>query len=416
MNRELVVYVDRGGEPARCGRLFTRAAPRAGSSFEYEPAWLQRKDGFALDPELPLARGAFHSRGPLFRAFTDPAPDRWGQTLLRRVERRRAKREHRAPRALGAVDFLVLVDDETRMGAMRFTDAAAGDGAPFLTSGGSRVPPLLALPKLLAATSRIASDDETDEDLALVLAPGTSLGGARPKASVRATDGRLLVAKFPRRDDDVPVTRWEAACLALAAASGIAVPVHRLELVARQPVLLLERFDRDVHRVPTMSAMTALSADDGDPRTYVDVAAAIRREGSRPNEDLVELYRRMAFNVLVSNTDDHLRNHAFLRDRRGWRLAPAYDLNPVPTDVRPRVHALGLDEKGDQEASIETVLGAAGSFGLRTKEAKGVVRGVAEAVGKKWRSIAKRVGLTARQIDRMESAFEHADSATARKL
>lgn len=414
MNRELVVHVDRGGETARCGRLWTRAAPREGSSFEYERAWLERKDAFALDPELPLARGAFHSRGPLFRAFTDPAPDRWGQTLLRRAERRRAKRERRAVRSLGAVDFLVLVDDETRMGALRLTDAAAAGEGPFLATGAPRVPPLLALPKLLAATARIASDDETDEDLALLLAPGTSLGGARPKASLRATDGRLLVAKFPRRDDDVPVTRWEAVCLALAAKSGIAVPVHRLELVARQPVLILERFDRDIHRIPTMSMMTALGADDGDVRSYVDVAGVIRRDGSRPNEDLVDVYRRMAFNVLVSNTDDHLRNHALLRERHGWRLAPAYDLNPVPADVRPRVHALALDETGDQDASIETVLGAAAAFGLRPKEAKAVVRGVATAVDK-WRAAAKKAGLTARQIERMESAFEHDDSATARK-
>src|SRR5690606_32814272 len=197
-----------------------------------------RKDAFALEPDLPLARGAFHSRGPLFRAFTDPAPDRWGQTLLRRVERRRAKKEGRAPRSLGAVDFLVLVDDETRMGAMRFKDAPAGAEGPFLSSGGPRVPPLVALPRLLSATSRIVADDESDEDLALLLAPGTSLGGARPKASVRAADGRLLVAKFPRRDDEVPVTRWEAVCLALAQASGIEVAVHRLTLVSRQPVRL----------------------------------------------------------------------------------------------------------------------------------------------------------------------------------
>lgn len=412
MDRELVVHVDIDGAPIRCGRLFTRSIPRESSSFEYERAWLERDDAFALDPELPLARGAFHSRGPLFRAFTDPAPDRWGQTLLRRVERRNAKRERRAARTLTAIDFLVLVDDQTRMGALRFTDRAAGDGGSFLTTG-ARIPPLLTLPKLLGATARIVADEETDEDLALVLAPGTSLGGARPKASVLAPDGRLLVAKFPRRDDDVPVTRWEAVCLELAASAGIRVPSHRLELVARQAVLLVERFDRVPARVATMSAMTALSADDGDARSYVDVASAIRREGARPKEDLLELFRRMVFNILVSNTDDHLRNHAFVRAVNGWRLSPAYDLNPVPTDVRPRMHALALDANGDHDAATATALSAASAFGLTTSEARGIVRKVA-TVTARWRVTAKRLGVTPRQIERMESAFEHDDLMAAR--
>lgn len=413
MDRELVVHVDIGGDTVRCGRLFARTTPRASSSFEYDAAWLKRTDAFALEPELPLTRGAFHSRGPLFRVFTDPAPDRWGQTLLRRVERRSAKRERRAVRTLGAIDFLVLVDDLTRLGALRFTDAGAGDGAPFLTMG-ARVPPLLALPKLLGATQRIVADEETDDDLALVLAPGTSLGGARPKASVLAPDGALLIAKFPRKDDDVPVTRWEAVCLALAETAGIRIPGHRLEMIAKQPVLLLERFDRAPTRIPMMSAMTALSADDGEARSYVDVAGAIRSAGAQPKRDLEEMFRRLIFNVLVSNTDDHLRNHAFVREPKGWRLSPAYDLNPVPTDVRPRVHALALDETGDQDASLASALRAAGAFGLSLAEARAITRVVASAVAR-WRSVAKKHGLSARQVERMESAFEHDDLTAAKK-
>lgn len=412
MDRELVVHVDLGGHAVRCGRLFARTRPRESSSFEYDDVWLSRRDAFALDPDLPLARGAFHSRGALFRAFTDPAPDRWGQTLLRRIERRNAKRERRAAMTLFAVDFLVLVDDQTRMGALRFKDASAGADAPFLTPR-SPVPPVIALPKLLGATARIVADEEKDEDLALVLAPGTSLGGARPKASVVGADGRLLVAKFPRKDDEIPVTRWEAVCLSLAAAAGIRVAAHRLEMIAKQPVLLLDRFDRTPGRVPTMSAMTALSANDADARSYLDVAGAIRREGARPRDDLAELFRRMAFNVLVSNTDDHLRNHAFVRERKGWTLSPAYDLNPVPVDIRPRVHALALGANGEEDASFETVLESAAAFGLSIAEARAIGKQVASATAR-WRTVAKKHGLSTTRIERMESAFEHDDLRRAK--
>lgn len=411
MNRELLVHVDLEGQPVFCGRLWTRSAPRESASFEYDTAWRTGSRGFALDPELPLAAGQFHTGRPIFRAFTDPAPDRWGQMLLRRAERVRARREGRTPRTLTAVDFLTLVDDETRLGALRFRDASADDG-PFLSTGSTRVPPLIALSKLLVATTRIIADQETDEDLALVLAPGTSLGGARPKASVRDSDGGLLVAKFPTASDEWPATRWEAATLELAKAAGIGVPVFRLALVARKPVLLLRRFDRDgAGRVPFMSAMTALSADDNQMHSYLDMVDALRREGAQAAKDLRELWRRLVFNVLVSNTDDHLRNHGFLHDGVGWRLAPAYDLNPMPTDVRPRVHALAIDET-DPTASMDTVWEVAPRFGLGTKEARQIVREVA-AVVRTWRSAGKKYGLKPRELERMESAFEHEDLARA---
>ena len=413
MNREILVHVDLDGQPVFCGRLWTRSAPRESASFEYDVAWRTSRRGFALDPELPLAAGPFHTGRPIFRAFTDPAPDRWGQMLLRRAERARARREGRNPRTLTAVDFLTLVDDETRLGALRFRDAEA-DGGPFLSTGGTRVPPLMALSKLLAATTRIIADEETDEDLALVLAPGTSLGGARPKASVKDSDGNLLVAKFPTASDEWPATRWEATTLELARRAGIHVPVFRLALAARKPVLLLRRFDRDGEaRVPFMSAMTALSADDNQMHSYLDIVDALRREGAQAAKDLGELWRRLVFNVLVSNTDDHLRNHGFLHDGIGWRLAPAYDLNPMPTDVRLRVHALAIDDT-DPTASMDTVWEVAPRFGLATKEARQIAHEVA-AVVRAWRSAGKKCGLKPKELDRMESAFEHRDLAQAAK-
>jgi serine/threonine-protein kinase HipA len=337
---------------------------------------------------------------------------RWGQTLLRRNERARARQEKRQPRTLFTVDFLTLVDDETRLGALRFKDAG---GEPYLSATSKRVPPVLELPRLLSATARIIDQRETDEDLLLVLAPGTSLGGARPKASVRDRDGQLLVAKFPRKDDEWSVTRWEATALALAKRAGIDVPVWRLEAVLKKPVLMLRRFDRRAAvRIPFMSALTAVQGSDNEARSYLDIVDAIRRGGSQVDADLRQLWRRVVFNVLVSNTDDHLRNHGLLRDgdKAGWRLAPAYDLNPMPIDVRPRVHALAIDES-ETTASLETALAVASAFGIaKLAEARSIAREVGAAVAR-WRAVADAQGIGRTEIERLASAFEHEDLEAA---
>jgi serine/threonine-protein kinase HipA len=410
--RELDVFIDLDGIPARAGRLWARdRGGKESASFEYDVAWRARPVSFALDPMLPLGRGVFHTELPLFNAFTDPAPDRWGQTLLRRHERARAKREARTPRTLGAVDFLALVDDETRLGALRFRDTSSGSA--FLSSNATRVPPVLELARLLSATTRIVENKETDDDLALVLAPGTSLGGARPKASVRDLDGELLIAKFPRKDDEWPLTRWEATTLALAASAKIEVSPWRLKEVAKRQVLLVTRFDRrGSRRIPFMSALTALGATETEGHSYVEIAEALRRDGADVERDLRELWRRMLFNLLVSNTDDHLRNHAFLRASRGWRLSPAYDMNPMPVDVRPRVHALAMEETAGT-SSVETAFAVAPSFAIaKPAEAKAIAREVGKAVSG-WRKLGAKHGLKKADLDRMESAFEHDDLRAA---
>ena len=362
MDREILVFIELDGETVPVGTLWARArGARQTASFEYDRSWLSRRDAFGIDPVLPPAPGPFHTDRPLFNAFTDPAPDRWGQMLLRRNERRRAQAERRQPRTLQAIDVPTLVDDETRLGALRFKDAGGGT---FLTSTGRQVPPLVGLPRLLSAATRVIDDQETDEDLRLILAPGTSLGGARPKATVRDTDGRLSIAKFPRRDDEWPVTRWEAATMTLARSAGVEVAPFQLRQVSNRPVLTARRFDRrNGRRVPFMSALTALETSDNDTRSYLEVVEFLRREGAAVNEDLHQLWRRIVFNMLVSNTDDHLRNHGFLRAPRGWRLSPAYDLNPVPVDVKPRIHALAIDEI-DGTASLDTAMGVAPMFGI----------------------------------------------------
>ena len=409
MERSIDVHLTRGETTVLVGRLWSRVrGAKETASFEYATGWLRDARAFALDPELPLASGVVHTERPLFNVFTDPAPDRWGQMLLRRRERARARAEGRAPRTLFARDFLILVDDATRLGALRLSEAGA---SAFLTPS-SGVPPLVQLPRLLRASNAVLAEEETDDDLALLLAPGTSLGGARPKASVLERDGTLAIAKFPSREDEWPVTRWEAATLAMADAAGIVVSSRRLIEVLRKPVLVVERFDRrGDERIPYMSALTALAATDGETRSYLELADVLRTSGADVRGQLEQLWRRIVFNVLVSNTDDHLRNHGYRRDADGWRLAPAFDLNPMPTDVRPRVHALALDES-DPTSSIDVARSIAPSFNVSQQRGRTIVREVAKVTAQ-WRRFASEHGISRSQIDRMASAFEHSDLSAA---
>ena len=355
MDRRVLVYSGRSDFSGCVGRLWLRVRGNRGSaSFEYDPGWLQQPARFALDPTLELGGGAYYTESgrQLFGAFDDSAPDRWGRMLLRRAERRDAQREGRTPRTLSEADFLLGVDDETRQGALRFRETPEG---PFLAPPSpTRVPPLVELPRLLGAADRVAAESEDDDDLRLLLMPGASLGGARPKASVRDGDGRLAFAKFPKTDDEWNVPLWEAVALALASRAGITTSSCRLETVSGRRVLVLHRFDREGgRRIPFLSAMTMLGATDHEPRSYPEIAEAIRRFGAAPAADLKELWRRIVFTVLISNRDDHLRNHGFLRPGdRGWRLSPAYDLNPTPAHAGGRFLATAI-VAGDTRASLE---------------------------------------------------------------
>jgi serine/threonine-protein kinase HipA len=410
MDSAILVYADLDGLPVLVGRLWARSRKgRESATFEYDSEWLHHPERFALEPALTLGPGPHHTAigRALFGALGDSAPDRWGRALMRRAERARAKREGSSPRTLMEVDFLMLVDDEARQGALRFAER---EGGPFVASGASsRIPPLIELPKLLRASERVIGETDSDEDLRLLLAPGSSLGGARPKASVRDRDGTLTIAKFPHRDDDVKVEEWEAVALTLAGAAGIRVPQWRIATVANRKVLLLGRFDRSgTSRVPFLSAMSMLGAVDNEAHSYLEIVDAIRRYGSEPVRDTQELWRRIVFNVLISNDDDHLRNHGFLYETgRGWRLSPAYDLNPVPLDVRPRQLSLAITID-DATAKLGLALEVAEYFGISAGEARRIAGEVGRAVSH-WREAAERVGMDRKPIDRMASAFEHED-------
>ena len=410
MDRAVLVYADLAGAATLVGRLWARARRgRESATFEYDMAWLQHGERFALEPALTLGPGPQHtpSGRALFGALGDSAPDRWGRVLMRRAERVRAERDGRPPGTLLEADYLLLVDDETRQGALWF---AEHEGGPFLASSTqSRIPPLVQLPKLLQASDRVIGETDSDEDLRLLLAPGSSLGGARPKASVRDRDGTLAIAKFPHKDDDIDVEEWEAVALSLASKSGIRVPNWRIETVAGRTVLLLARFDRTGGlRIPFLSAMSMLGAGDNESHSYLEMVDAIRQYGSEPVGDAGELWRRVVFNVLISNTDDNLRNHGFLYERgKGWRLSPAYDLNPVPLDVRPRVLTLAIT-LDDGTASLDLAFEVAEYFGVSATDARRIASEVGFVVSQ-WREVAQHLGIERPAIERMASAFEHDD-------
>lgn len=410
MERETWVHADLDGQPHPVGRLYSRVRRgRETASFEYDAAWLEHVERFALEPALQLGPGPFHTGAdrPLFGAIGDSAPDRWGRLLMRRAERRRAAAAGEAPRTLFEIDYLLLVGDEARMGALRFADQP--DGPFFASPGQPAIPPLVDLPRLLAAAERVVNESEDDEDLRLILAPGSSLGGARPKASVREHNGRLAIAKFPHKDDEWNAVLWESVALSLAAKADIVVPSFRLARVAGKDVMILERFDRSGRtRVPFLSAMSMVGAQDNEVRSYLELADALRRQGAQPVDDMRQLWRRIVFTVLISNVDDHLRNHGFLyTGTDGWTLAPAYDLNPVPVDVKPRVLCTAIDED-DPTASLELAFSVAEYFELDEAEAQRIAGQVGRAVAR-WREEATRLGIGSAELDRMESAFAHVD-------
>lgn len=368
-------------------------------SFHYDEDWLALPERFPIDPELFLdARTTSPARGGVFGAFSDCAPDRWGRALMQRSERRAAEVEQRAVRALSELDYVLGVSDGSRQGALRFS----ADGRYLAPT--TDVPPFVKLGALLAAADRVARDQETPGDLALLLAPGSSLGGARPKASVLDRSGRLCIAKFPREAEEYSVERWEWVALRLAGAAGIRVADAELVDVQGRPVLISRRFDRrGAERVHFASALTLLGLADGERASYPEIAEILQREGSRPRQDSEELFRRMVLNICIANLDDHLRNHGFLRQESGWTLSPAYDLNPVPADLRPRIltTSITLD---DATGSLETARASATYFGLSLKRADAIISEVRAASGG-WEGIARSGGASRSECSRMRSAF-----------
>ena len=416
-SKEIYVSIELGGKTVPVGKLWGHCRNgRESASFEYEGQWLNNPASFSIDPALPLTRGTFHTsnKQKLFGAIGDYAPDRWGRALMRRADSKRAKGEGAAPHTLMETHYLLGVCDEARQGALRFSESPGGQ---FLAIGDKNaVPPMVDLPKLLSAAGKFFEKNESTEELKLLLLPGSSLGGARPKASILDRDGSLAIAKFPKNDDDINVVKWEAVSLTLAHKAGITVPVWRLETISKKPVLVIKRFDRHGNeRIPFMSAMSMLGATDNEQRSYLDMAYALVQTGAYPAKDMEELWRRIVFTVLVSNTDDHLRNHGFLYEYfKGWTISPAYDINPTPAEIAPRVLSTSIDY-GNNQASLEIALSVIPEFQIKKDKAVLIVEEAYAAVSK-WNTAAKSIGISNAEIDIMASAFEHDDLKKARDI
>lgn len=396
---QLDVHVDWSGTTARVGTAyFTVRRGALTTRVVYDATWLGRSDAWSISPDLPITVGQATTNG-LPGAFADAAPDRWGRNLIDRHHRTLHRDPRGAARTLTDVDYLIGVSDITRQGALRFTEPG---GTVHLQPGGD-VPKLVSLPTLLDAAGRAAADDD-DEAVKVLLDAGTgSLGGARPKASVSDSD-RLMIAKFPHPGDPWDVMAWEATALDLAAASGLDTPPHRLVHLGAHAVLLVERFDRaGSERVPYISAMSLVGVTDGSDADYLDVAEAITDHSGRVRHDLRELFRRIAFSLVVNNVDDHLRNHGFLRRGAGWQLAPVFDVNPNAEPSSRRMTSVAGATSRD-EACV-ALIESAEWFDLRPDDAAEVVASVWETT-RNWREVAARHGVPTGQLNRFAALLD----------
>jgi serine/threonine-protein kinase HipA len=371
-------------------------------SFAYDPTYLADPSRIEIDPELPLHAGRLHSPPDrLFGVFRDSAPDRWGRVLMERREALEAKLEGRRPRRLSEWDFLTGVDDSTRHGAVRLR--STGDPRRYVDDRERAVPPFSQLRELQVLASKVERDEPEDPHeiaqwLTQLIAPGSSLGGARPKASFVAEDGSMWIAKFPSNEDRHDQGAWEYLASALARRAGIRTPESRLlRLGSRYRTFASKRFDREARsRRMYASAMTLLGRSDGEEASYVEIAEAIALRGADDeiSDQLARLYRRIVFSILVGNRDDHLRNHGFLRQARGWTLSPAFDVNPNPDKTE---HALAIDET-DPTPCVANLRSTRELYRLAERDALAIETDVRAAV-RSWEDVATEL-----QIARPERA------------
>lgn len=397
-------------QPVLMGSLYVNVIKGGESySFEYDKGWL-KKTGLTLtlDPELMPYSGRQYPTGKnIFGLFADASPDRWGHVLMNKRERILAEKEGRKPSKLYDSDYLLGVYDETRMGGIRFKVNSEG---PFLSDDKETAAPPWATLRTLEEASRNFENDETgltEKWLNQLIKPGSSLGGARPKATVVDTKDQLWIAKFPSKNDENDTGAWEIVAHDLAALCGLNVPEAKLEKFSPLgSTFLIKRFDRlGSKRVHFASAMTLLGKKDGasaaDGSSYLDIAAFIKSYGAQPKKDLIELWKRIVFNMAVTNTDDHLRNHAFILTDKGWILSPLYDVNPVPYGDEL---SLNVDED-DNSISIDLAVQTAVKFGISKSDAEAVAEDILQIVRDNWERTAARYALTRRQIEEMRPAF-----------
>lgn len=420
-----MIQVCLGEEAHLVGQIrYDAQGARESAAFEYDASWLSFRNRFSIEPNLPLVVGPqFHRKirdGSIFHAsIADTEPDGWGRRVILRdhAKHRKAAQERGeeiSASPLNSLDFLLAVNDFSRVGALRFQDED-GIFKRALEEGRCTAPPLIELTHLLAATRAVEMGNETAADLAYLRGCGTSLGGLRPKCTVIDDQGRLSIGKFPSVADERAVTKGEVLAMRLAAAANINVANARLIMSDGAPVVLIRRFDRqdDGSRVMYVSAATLLGVDADDPgeHSYTEIVDAIRIHGAAAQHDIEELWRRIAFSILITNVDDHLRNHGFLHVEHGqWRLAPAFDLNPFPDRVREL--KTWISEKTGPEATISALLSAAPYFRISPARAKEILSTTERAVSG-WHKTGRGLGMSDDELDQFSAAFEHSERRAA---
>ncbi|KAF1007022.1 MAG: hypothetical protein GAK28_01993 [Luteibacter sp.] len=426
MKRVLDVFL--GESRRQVGTLrFEAQGARQSAGFEYHPDWLAADDRFALEPGLPLVAGMqYHQQardGSLFHgAIADTEPDGWGRKVILRdhaKQRQQARQGGEAveTRALNHLDFLLAVDDDSRIGALRFRDEE-GRFQRAAEPERRTTPPLVELGLLLSASKAVELHTETEHDLAYLRGRGTTLGGLRPKCTVIDEQRHLSIGKFPSVQDDRAVTKGEVLALLLARNSGIDAAQASLVDSDGSPVALIRRFDRpdDGGRLMYISAATMLGVDtgDGSEHSYTEIVDALRQYGARAQSDIEELWRRIAFSILITNVDDHLHNHGFLHHQRGqWVLAPAFDVNPFPE--RARELKTWISEDTGPEASIDALMSAASYFRIDRNTAVRILSEVEQATGR-WRDVGRTIGMNPRELDQFADAFEHHERERVRSI
>lgn len=409
MSTEILVFADwqESAQPALIGTLRSAVTKNKESfSFRYDNAWLKSPSAQEIDPDLKLYAGDQYAAGSNnFRIFLDSCPDRWGRLLMRRREAIVARLEERRPRVLNEVDYLLGVHDLYRQGALRFKRTSSGE---FLGNDERlAAPPFSSLRELEHAAQKVEGSDSDDPDylkwLYMLMSPGSSLGGARPKASVVDETNHLWIAKFPSRQDDHDIAAWEFLTYQLALEAGVEMGLCRIDKFAsHHHTFLARRFDRQgTSRLHFTSAMTQLGYNDGDyDASYLELAQFLTEHGSNTQQDLAQLWRRIVFNIAVSNTDDHLRNHGFIHHKGGWILSPAYDINPVTPANGLHLNITEDDNRLNYDLAMEVIE----FFQLDASSARSILEQVLAAVSQ-WKKVAGEIGISRREQLEMASAF-----------
>lgn len=418
---ELDVCIGKADLPV--GKLvYFKSGPREFSQFAYREEWLEAPMTFDISTDLSPTQGYQVRKPPtkydscFFLALADTEPDAWGRRLIARAHAKERKRNP-SQRALAEIDYLCAVDDFSRLGALRLRDAEK-NYMRSVEEGKRATPPLLELEKVMSASRAVELSQETKEDLEYLQGKGTSLGGMRPKCTLLDEDGALALGKFPSVNDERSVTRGEVLALRLAKSAGINTAEARIVMVEDSPVVLVRRFDRTPSqgRIPYISGATLLQASRNEERAYTEVVDEMRSACLDFSADARQLWRRLVFNHLITNVDDHLQNIGFLYvERNQWRLAPAFDLNPFPD--KERESKTWLSEDSGPITSVPQLLEQAARFQLKANEARKVLADVVNAVGK-WREVGLTadVGLTQAEVGEFEPAFNHSGFEQAQDI